>query len=169
VNSPKNQSNDPHTAAVAKYEYAASLIVEKKWGSHTYMISGKESAIAVENHYGAKVSRHLQSKTSFPAMTALIVRELSLFQPLKLHIKGAKGYRHLVIDGYRIKHGKFFVHLNVGHSGYDNDWYEFGTPICLRHCTNGTTPTDGTCAYYYDDVNAFQVWSISVPKGHHIH
>jgi len=63
----------------------------------------------------------------------------------------------MVIDGYLIKDGKFLVHLNVGQNGHDNNWYQFGVPICFRHYTNGTAPTDGSCALYYEDVNEFTV------------
>jgi len=160
--SPKNRTEDLRTASVAKYEYAAALVVQKKWGTRDYMITNEESSVEVESHFNVKVSVKSMSETTLSAMFAHIVRELKNLQPLKMFIKGEKYGHHVVVDGYRKKHGILDYHLNVGHSGYDNTWYKFGAPICLRHYSNGTTPADGACAYYYDDIDNFEFWSFSV-------
>jgi hypothetical protein len=54
------------------------------------------------------------------------------------------------------------VHLNIGHFGYDNGWFDFDSPICLRHYQNGTQPSGGGCAYLYDDNFYREVWSIEL-------
>lgn len=150
---------------MAKYEYAVALVVQKKWGTYDYMISNDKSSVEVESHFNVKVSVKSMSEMTLPAMSAHIVRELNRLQPLKMFIQGKGHGHHVVVDGYRRKHGNFLYHLNVGHSGYDNAWYEFGAPICLRHYSNGTTPEEvGACAYYYDDIDKFEFWSISVRK-----
>ncbi len=64
----------------------------------------------------------------------------------------------VVIDGYSVESGKFLVHLNVGHSGYDNVWYDWAEPVCLRHHQNGTTPSDGGCAFRYELKN--MLWTV---------
>jgi hypothetical protein len=91
-------------------------------------------------------------------------------------------YHHVVIDGYSIEHNtekesanananggaapsesaEFWVHLNVGHSGYDNDWYRFDQPICLRHYQNGTLPPAGDCAFLYDDIGYKILWTLAL-------
>jgi len=162
--SPKKKTKDRHTATVAKYEYAVALILQKKWGTHDYMITDNETSAEVESHFGVKVSKLSMSETTLLAVHTHIVRELNQLHPLKMIIKDERHRHHVVVDGYRTKNRKFLYHLNVGHSGYDNGWYEFGAPICLRHYSNGKTPSDGVCAYYFDDVHNFEFWSISVRK-----
>jgi len=163
ADSPKNRTTDRHTAAVAKYQYAVALIVQKEWGTRKYMLTSEESVAEVECHFSVRVTRQLMSKMTPSAMSAHIVRELNMYQPLKMFMKGKGHGHHVIVDGYRMKHRKFLYHLNVGNSGYDNDWYEFGAPICLRHYSNGTRPAGHDhCAYYYDDISKFEFWSISV-------
>jgi len=162
--SPKKKAKDRHTAAVAKYEYAIALILQKKWGTDDYMITDEKSSVEVESHLGVKVLKQSMSETTLLAMHRHIVRELNQLRPLKMFMNGERHGHHVVVDGYRTKHRKFLYHLNVGHSGYDDGWYEFGAPICLRHYSNGKTASDGVCAYYYDDINNFEFWSISVRK-----
>jgi len=162
--SPKKKTKDRHTAAVAKYEYAVALILQKKWGTFDYMTTDEESLAEVESHFGVKVSTQSMLETTLLAMHTHIVRELNQLQPLVMVIKGERHRHHVVVDGYRTKHRKFLYHLNIGHSGYDDGWYDFGAPICLRHYSDGKTASDGVCAYYFDNINNFEFWSISVRK-----
>merc|ERR1712137_1103394 len=69
-------------------------------------------------------------------------------------------YHHVVVDGYRRTNGHLWMHLNVGHSGFDNGWYDAARPICLAHYQNGTRPQDGGCAFNYDDVQYKEIWRI---------
>jgi hypothetical protein len=108
--------------------------------------------------------------------------------PMKMQIGDVtqQHYHHVVIDGFNLSAssggssgssgsgssgggggssgggggGKLMVHLNIGHSGYDNGWYDFDLPICLRHYQNGTMPAGGGCAYNYDDPQCRRLWLI---------
>ena len=163
---PPNTSSAPAMQAVAKFEYAAALIIEKKWGTGDYMLSHHERAAAVAARFGVGVSilSTVSNASSITEIEAAIVADLHRQQPLKLHItnKQHSEYHHVAIDGQRrdSNTGRLFVHLNVGHSGYDNGWFPFEGPFCLRHYQNGTTPEDGSCAFLYDDANYREIWRI---------
>jgi len=121
-------------------------------------------SVALESHYGVKVSRLIVRGLASRAVHARITKEINHLRPLMMYMKGARSGYYVVIDGYRWKHRRFFVHLNVGNSGFDNEWYELGLPICLKHFSNGERSQHGTCAHYYDYLTKFEIWSISVVK-----
>merc|ERR1712032_497516 len=165
VSSPPNSTTDPSTKIVARYLYAASLVVEKKWGTGSYMLSHAASARAVEEHY--RVIIEIVSANTVVTLRDLeqaIVVDITVGRPLKLHIAsiqrgaGPEHSHHVVIDGYRSANSKFWVHLNVGHSGFDDGWYDFEQPICLLHYQNGTLPASGDCAFNYDDTQYKEIW-----------
>lgn len=162
--SPPNVSTDPGMLAVAKYEYAAALVVQKEWGTGSYMLTHEERATAVAQHFNVDVTRwELGKDATREDLVNAIVADIDKGIPLKMHIAEIDGgYHWIVIDGYKASsyRGSFEVHLNIGHSGFDNGWYDFDTPICLRHYQNGTKPEDGGCAFNYNRLNYREVWSI---------
>lgn len=183
ASSPPNLTGDASLIAVARYSYAAALIVEKKWGSGDYMLSHAGRVASVSSHYGMNASLlilsdspHQQGAVSRAVMVAAIVDNLERRLPMKLQIASRRGghYHHVVVDGFQLgtptggdgahssstEAQKLLVHLNIGHSGYDNGWFDFDQPICLRHYQNGTRPTGGGCAFCYDNTTYRQLWTI---------
>ena len=198
---PPNVSSDPAVQKVARFEFAAALVVEKVWGTSTYALSHADRARAVSAHFGANVTRlnlvpdSGSRKTSRAAMVGAIVDSLQRRLPMKMQIGDVthQHYHHVVIDGFdlsgssssgnsggssgrgngrgdsngttkgsgRSGGGKLMMHLNIGHSGCDNGWYDFDKPICLRYYQNGTTPAGGGCAYNYDDPLCRRLWLIN--------
>eukprot|EP00746_Dinoflagellata_sp_MGD_P029157 gnl/MRDRNA2_/MRDRNA2_16897_c0_seq1.p1 gnl/MRDRNA2_/MRDRNA2_16897_c0~~gnl/MRDRNA2_/MRDRNA2_16897_c0_seq1.p1 ORF type:complete len:415 (+),score=49.70 gnl/MRDRNA2_/MRDRNA2_16897_c0_seq1:86-1330(+) len=186
-----NASSDAQMKAVAKYEYAAALIVRKTWGQGTYELNFHDRKIAVMKHYGFEDIVVVHSKWKYHNdVIKAIVEEIDSSRPVQLLIKGKNDtgdtkvpaaelpkntmnrtwvgdslslYHHVVVDGYEFN-PTFRVHLNVGHSGFDNGWYDWSAPICFRHFPNGRVRADGSCARSYDDVSYRVVWRMLPPK-----
>jgi hypothetical protein len=54
---PVNDTSDSHLRAVAKFNYAASIVLRKLWGPEDlYELSHKERIDEIANHYGVQTS-----------------------------------------------------------------------------------------------------------------
>ena len=64
-------------------------------------------------------------------MEEVIREELNARRPVFLEIarKSPKAYQPAVIDGYRVRDGRFEVHVNIGPRGKGNGYYDFSGPI----------------------------------------
>lgn len=153
---PPNESSSPAMAAVARYEYAAALIVQKTWGTGTYGLSHNRRAAAAAQHYGMRVDVLRANETADSALRSAVRDSIDRRLPLQLQVGSSvhtTEHHHVVVDGYAVEGQTFLVHLNVGHSGFDNDWYDWASPICLKHYQNGTVPGSegsGGCAFRYE-------------------
>jgi len=156
-----NATNSTSMTAVARYEYAAALIVEKQWGTGGYMLSHAGRAEAAAKHYGAEIII-VTAESSREVHLATISNELDQQHPVEMWISNMAqtSFHHVVVDGYRHDSGKFMVHLNVGHSGFDNGWYDYNAPICLMHAPDGTRPAGGGCHKLYDAINHKELMTI---------
>eukprot|EP00746_Dinoflagellata_sp_MGD_P048298 gnl/MRDRNA2_/MRDRNA2_219702_c0_seq1.p1 gnl/MRDRNA2_/MRDRNA2_219702_c0~~gnl/MRDRNA2_/MRDRNA2_219702_c0_seq1.p1 ORF type:complete len:288 (+),score=39.19 gnl/MRDRNA2_/MRDRNA2_219702_c0_seq1:74-937(+) len=175
ADAPPNTTSDSHMKAVAKYEYAAALILQKTWGTGDYELTHEARAKAAMEHYGFE-NITIISLTNFSAdeVLAAIIEEIDFQRPLKMQIHMAGNihsnsddvtmpprFHHVAVDGYHVEANKTFrVHINAGHSGFDNGWYDWNAPICLKHYPNGTTPADGSCAALYNDMSYRELWRI---------
>jgi len=113
---------------MAKFSYAASLIVEKEWATGDYLLSHAARAAAVSEHFGCHASVISVNKSGVAAVKAAVKADLDRRMPLKLQIASVKGgstqhWHHVVIDNYKIGQNEaLLMHLNVGHSGADDGW-----------------------------------------------
>jgi hypothetical protein len=145
---PPNMSTDPSLVSVARYEYAASLIVQKEWGTGSYLLSHAGRASAVAKAYDADVKIVGGGNASAEEIATAVMDDLSgkykdgspipgcsAGCPLKLQIGSFAPYwHHVVVDGFRHTNSTVLeFHLVVGHSSYDDGWYDVRKPICFRH------------------------------------
>lgn len=158
-----NFTEDPGTSAVAKYIYAMSLTVRRKWGSYAddmkhYLIDHEEQDAVVSAHYGMNIRRfHIaRTKSSKIMAEALLAKEINHGRPVIAFLvrHGSHGkYGHMVVmDGFRKVGSASKVRINAGYNGHNNGWFHFRGPFCFHRYTNGTRPLNGTCARLYDHV-----------------
>ena len=151
-------------AAVALYEYAAAVIVQKTWGTGTYGLSHDDRAASASLHYSMRIEVLRVNKTMESGLQATVRHNIDRRLPVQLEIGSSTRsaeHHHVVLDGYAVEGAHFFVHLNVGHSGFDNGWYDWAAPICLKHYQNGTLhplANGGGCAFVYDVKN--MLWTL---------
>ena len=145
---PPNVSSDPAIQRVARFEYAAALAVEKLWGTGTYALSHEARAASVSARYGVNATRlTLETKpnqrgaVSRAVMVAAIVDSLQRRLPMKLQIGDLAHvhFHHVVVDGFELKSstGQLMLHLNIGHSGYDDGWSVQRTQLQASRRTRG--------------------------------
>eukprot|EP00747_Dinoflagellata_sp_TGD_P004605 gnl/TRDRNA2_/TRDRNA2_111653_c1_seq1.p1 gnl/TRDRNA2_/TRDRNA2_111653_c1~~gnl/TRDRNA2_/TRDRNA2_111653_c1_seq1.p1 ORF type:complete len:330 (+),score=27.80 gnl/TRDRNA2_/TRDRNA2_111653_c1_seq1:88-990(+) len=168
ADTPPNTTTSAATMAVAHYLYAAAIVLQKKWGTGDYMLSHSERAKAISKHFPVSASISSLSgegNVSRASMKLNLKADLDRGWPAMLHIgsRDRRGFHDVAIDGYMEQNSQFMVHLNVGHSGFDNGWYDFDGEICLHHYPNGTIPAKShsrSCAHLYDDVSYREVLHI---------
>lgn len=153
----QNVTTDAGTRAVARYIYAAALVVTRKWGSPAgtphYLLSHDEQDEAVSEHYGVTVSRfHIEKNAAArEEAESLLVKELDRHHPViafLVHDEDHLGHL-VVLDGFRRADSGPEVHVNAGQDGFNNGWFDFHGPLCFTHYKNGTLPADGGCAHRF--------------------
>lgn len=121
---------------VAKYIYATAIAIQKDFGTGTYVLKAHQKrADAIARHYECQTELHSSRKLSSTEMVDIVVREIDARRPLMMHIRALskdqsdKDYHALVVDGYQVREGRLWVHLNIGHKGVEDGWFDFEKPI----------------------------------------
>jgi len=144
VNKFEENTSEESINQVARYIYLTSVVIQKKFGSDTYFLNHNERAKALEDFYGVDVKIYLLEDYSYEYFENLIVDEISANRPLMLHMKSiSDSYHAVVVDGFKYQDDEFFVHINMGHKGIEDDWYIFNQVITI-----------------YDDVNYKKIITI---------
>lgn len=124
-----SSTTDNAIDALARYNYAAALAVEKDFGTDSYMHKLAPASL-LESHYKVKVRRYISWKHLLPYTSGklknIITEEVSHQRPLLLHFANLKDFGHsVVVDGCKQLSGVFWVHLNQGQGGPQDGWYDF--------------------------------------------
>ncbi len=119
--------------ALARYNYYAALAIRKDFGTDHSMHS-LAPANLLEQHYAVKVQRYLSWKRMFPSnlgkLSYIICGEINQNRPVLLHFSNLNGFVHsVVIDAFKIKENRLYVHLNQGQGGPQDGWYDFDQAI----------------------------------------
>jgi hypothetical protein len=128
---------------VAKYIYCTSVAIQKDFGTDSYVLKKHaQRAAAIARYYGCETKLHDNNKYSLTQIKQIIKQEIDLRRPLMLHLRSLstdlsdKDYHAVAVDGYRIRKDEFWIHINMGHKGSDNDWYDFSLPILKYNDNN---------------------------------
>jgi hypothetical protein len=128
---------------VAKYIYCTSVAIQKDFGTGSYVLKKHaQRAAAIARYYGCETKLYDNKKYSLSRIKQIIKREINARRPLMLHLRALsadlsdKDYHAVAVDGYRIRKGKFWIHINMGHKGSDNGWYDFAQPILKYNDNN---------------------------------
>jgi len=112
-----------------------ALIVEKKWGTGSYMLSHSGRLDSIQKHYPGVSAKEwtMGSGHTRDDFANQITSELNKKKPLLMHIANSDHsvFHWVVIDGYKSTGSKgLTVHINYGHGGSSEDaWYDFDMAI----------------------------------------
>ncbi len=126
-------TSETDITALAFYNYAAALAVNKDFGTDNYM-NKLAPASLLEAHYRVSVQRYICWRGMMPyssgKLKAVIRQEINAKRPVFLHFANLKDFGHsVVIDGYKNRGNRLLVHLNQGQGGPQDGWYEFDNDL----------------------------------------
>lgn len=121
------------TERTAKFMYYVASIVRKDFGTNQYVDYPNDfHKQAIESHFHCTLTGYAKSIESSisdalvekPDFYALLKREIEVKRPVGFYYTDRKGGGHaVIIDGYTIKTGKTYFHVNFGWLGSSNGWY----------------------------------------------
>jgi hypothetical protein len=127
------QYNTPEASIneVARYVYFTAVVIQKDFGTGTYVLSHSGRAAAAAEHYGCDTQLFTNSAYSLAQIQQIVKREIDARRPVMMHLRNRArtSYHAVVVDAYRIEGSTLWVHINMGWEGRDNGWYEFNSPI----------------------------------------
>jgi hypothetical protein len=141
VNSINSGTPQASVQQVAKYSYYASVVIEKDFGTGDYVLSHLGRANALEDHYNCETSLsalgwsfdgHSIHYYTMSDLEGIVEDELNAGCPVMLHIRNTDSdptYHAVALDGWRTQSGNFQVHVNMGHEGSEDGWYNFAGTI----------------------------------------
>lgn len=119
--------------ATAYFNYAVAVIVQKDFATDNYIDIEKSEnhKTQIEQHFKCNYGSYVyHDKTTFPAIFGkdqayenLIRKEIDNKRPIGFYYIWDEGGHAVVIDGYTVQDGKFFVHANFGWMGHSDGWY----------------------------------------------
>lgn len=121
----------PCIAEVALYGYYAACAVRKDFGTGTYAASYDGRAEGVEDHFDCRAWMMRSSGNPLSRIREALCREVESERLVMLHMRnvGKTGYHAAVVDAVREDGTNLFVHINMGHGGDDDGWFDFNRPI----------------------------------------
>jgi len=131
-------SSDIIKTETARYLWYVALITGKDFGTGNYIGNSDVRRERLEKHFKVKTKRIRYPESSRDKIEKYITDELKKKHPLLLFVEGEdageEGCGHaLVIDGFKIETGKYFVHLNFGWEGISDGWYDLWNPIKSKY------------------------------------
>ena len=117
--------------AVKEYVYYVASTIQKDFGTGGYMKKFHKKQL--KHHYDCKVKEYISIKgffTSNRKIKKILLKEIKAKRPVYFHYTNLNGDGHsVVVDGYQIKDGKLFAHVNLGWGGRANGWYDLFATI----------------------------------------
>ena len=131
VNELNENTPNINVEEVARYIYFTSVVIQKDFGTGSYVLDHTERAEAVANHYNCLCNLYKETNYSIDQIKQMIIQELDSERPVMLHLRNLEHspYHAVVIDAYKIEGGTIYVHLNMGWEGVSDGWYDFHASI----------------------------------------
>jgi hypothetical protein len=113
---------------VAKYSYFTAVVIQKDFGTGSYIMADQTYKKVLEKHFRCIVKEYYFTDHSFDKkkskIVKLIINEINALRPVMLYFSDLKNVTHaVVIDGYSEKKDLFWVHINQGLGGEGNGSY----------------------------------------------
>jgi hypothetical protein len=123
---------------VARFIYFVSVAIQKDFGTGDYVLNHAQRTKAIAQHFTCETKLFDGNKYSLAEIKQVIIQEITAGRPVMMHLKDLsdKNYHAVAVDGYNIKQDKCFIHVNIGHEGSDNGWYDFALPILKYNDNN---------------------------------
>ena len=125
--------------ATAYFNYAVAAIVQKDFATDNYIDIEKSDnhKTQIEQHFKCRYDSYVfHDKSTFAMVFAkgqtfenLIKREIDSKRPIGFYYIWDNGGHAVVIDGYTIQEGIFYVHANFGWMGHSDGWYLMPTDL----------------------------------------
>ena len=118
---------DAQCQAMGKLTYDVGVSVEMNWGateSGSWLAAGMP-ALTEDFHFANAIVLMYQSgyyDYSLEEFKKAAIPNLDAHQPLALGIYGSGGHA-ILVDGYGFSDDSFYIHANMGWSGYCDVWY----------------------------------------------
>ncbi len=132
VNAFESNTSSNSKSEVARYCYYTAAVIQKDFGTGSYMLSKPERAASIADHYNTGTRHYYTgSGDSLGEMESIILNEIKNGHPVMMHIRTMprKGkdriYHAVAVDGAGYIANKFIIHINMGHYGNDDGWYNF--------------------------------------------
>jgi hypothetical protein len=119
--------------ATAYFNYAVAAIVQKDFATDNYVdIENSDNhKTQIEQHFKCRYNSYVfHDKSTFATVFAnnqtfenLIKKEIDKKRPVGFYYIWDDGGHAVVIDGYTIQEGNFYVHANFGWMGHSDGWY----------------------------------------------
>ena len=113
---------------VSQLLYDTATIIQKDWGTNSYVLSATERVDELINHF-----QYIAVQTEFVVNPPIadIIDEINHYRPCMLYIEDIAGTTgHAVaLDGYEYIGRDFFVHLNFGWTGTNDGFYNYDQAI----------------------------------------
>ncbi len=116
------------TDETARYLYSIAVIIQKDFGTGSYVLNHQERAGMIEKFFNCTTKmRRLNGK----ALGDLLKAELDQNRPVLIHLRDRmkKRFHAAVVDGYRSTSGATLFHLNMGHMGWDDGWFRLDRAV----------------------------------------
>lgn len=118
--------------ATAYFNYAVACIVQKDFATDNYIDIEKSEnhKLQIEKHFRCKYGSY-----TYPGATAIadlfknktfdeiIKKEIDAKRPVGFYYMWDQGGHAVVVDGYIVRDGNFYVHANFGWMGHSDGWY----------------------------------------------
>ena len=116
---------------VARYLYYTSIVLQKDFGTGSYCLGHTDRVANLQNHYACVTAYYSSNSYTMDQLKSLVKTELLSGYPVMMHIhSNADVYHAVAVDGYKIVGKKTLsVHINQGHGGSEDGWYDFDAPI----------------------------------------
>lgn len=116
---------------VAQYGYFTAVVIQKDFGTGSYMFGCSTRASELQEHYGVQAQCYSNSYYSLTQIKNIIANEINQNRPVMLHIRNLNltEFHAVVVDAYQIMSNQFWIHINMGAEGSNDGWYDFGSPI----------------------------------------
>lgn len=114
---------------VARYLYAISVIIQKDFGTGSYVLKHLERANSIQEYFDCSVK--LYANMQHRDLNALIKSEIDNNRPVLIHLRDKikSSYHAAVVDGYKVSLQTYLFHINMGRVGRDNDWFRLDREI----------------------------------------
>ena len=121
------------TKETARFIYYVACVVRKDFGTDQYVAYPNDyHKKAIESHFNCTLTAFAKEVRSTVGNTlkgrsdfyALLKKEIDSRRPAGFYYTDRKGGGHaVIIDGYTVKGGKTFFHVNFGWLGRSDGWY----------------------------------------------
>ncbi|PIE71331.1 MAG: hypothetical protein CSA22_03480 [Deltaproteobacteria bacterium] len=113
---------------VARYIYYTALVIQKDFNTASYVIPSSERVNELMAHYDVTAAQYTVSASGMDGLKSIVKKQVNRNKPVMTYLTHPDIGHAVVIDAVKETGGSLFVHVNMGHEGRENSWYDFDDP-----------------------------------------